>query len=204
MPEENTVIGNVKAVEAGDVFGIKADDSPWAVPFQFQDFYNDKAIKKFINSVERLVRTSREYKVYIELLRTNVHQLNHDNILSNITTADVDLEFHHYPFTLYEIVEVIMLDHIANDVKFTSFSLAKEIMELHYKHFIGIVPLTKTTHELAHSGNLFISTNQIFGEYKKFMELYPAGISVDLKDKIKKLEEYTSKGIPSDFKGLLK
>ena len=39
---------------------------------------DDKAVKRFIQSTERLIRTSREYKAYIELLRTNIFALNHN------------------------------------------------------------------------------------------------------------------------------
>ena len=157
MEEQETLIGNIKSVQEGEDFGIKSSESPWAVSYYFNDIYDEKAMKKFITSVEKLIRTSREYKAYIELLRTNVYALNHDSIMNNITTADVDLEFHHTPLTLYDIVETVILHHVANDEKFTSFSIAKEVMGLHFKHYIGICPMTKTTHELAHSGNLFIS-----------------------------------------------
>ena len=203
MPEDNK-IGNISPISAGDDFGIKADDSPFAVSFYFEDYYDDRACKKFINNVERLIRQSKEYKTYIELLRTNIVELNHDNILGNITTADVDLEFHHYPFTLYDIIEILMIHHIANKEKFTSFSIAKEVMELHYEHLIGLVPLTKTTHELAHAGSLFISSKQIFGKYREFMTRYKDGIPAEKRGKVEMMEKYTEDGIPSDFKGLFK
>ena len=177
-------IGNIEAISVGDDFGIKSTDSPFAESFYFEDYYDEKTVKCFIKNVEKLIRTSREYKAYIELLRTNIHVLNHDNILSNITNADVDLEFHHYPFSLYEIVEIVMLKHIAENEKFTSFQIAKEVMNLHYHHQIGLVPLTKTMHELAHSGNIFISNKQIFGNFRNLMKTHASGISRDLKDKI--------------------
>lgn len=205
MPEENkTVIGNIETVEIEGDFGIKANNSPFAVSFYFEDYYDDKVVKQFIKSVERMIRTSKEYKTYIELLRTNVFALNHDSIMTNITTADVDLEFHHTPFTLYDIVEIVILKHIAHNEKFTSFSLAKEIMNLHYKHKIGLCPLTKTTHELAHSGNLFISARQIFGDYKSFMSDYKDGVSANLIQKVASMEKMTEDDIPSDFRRLIK
>lgn len=205
MPEENNqVIGNIETVEANGHIGIQSTDSPWALDFYFVDVYDDKAVKRFIQTTERLIRTSREYKAYIELLRTNVFALNHDSIMANITTADVDLEFHHYPFTLYDIIETVMLKHVVAEEKFTSFSIAKEVMELHFHHYIGLVPLSKTNHELAHSGNLFLSKNQIFGDYRKFMELYKTGVSVDMKTKVETMENFSEMGIPSDFKGMFK
>lgn len=202
MAEENK-IGNISAVEANNQIGIKSDSSPFASTFYFEDYYDDKAIKKFIKNTERLIRQSREYSTYIELLRTNYHQLNRDNILSNINTGDVDLEFHHYPFSLYDILEVLLLQHMINKDKINTFRLAKETMELHYKHLIGLVPLTKTMHEMAHNGNLFISKEQIFGDYQGFMKMFPQAIPQDIKMKITEMEKNSLLNMPSDVKGVL-
>lgn len=201
--EEKEVIGNIKTIESGDDFGIKSENSPFVESFYFEDFYDDRSVKKFIKIVERLIRTSKEYNTYIGELRNNVSILNHDNILSNISAADVDLEFHHYPFTLYDIIEIVMLHHVVQKENFTSFSIAKEVMELHYKHLIGLVSLTKTTHELSHSGNLFLATTQVFGDYKHFIELYKDGLSGVMMEKINAIEQYTKDGIKTDFKGIL-
>lgn len=197
-------VGNVSSIETKDgQLGLKSDASPFAECFYFQDFYDEAAIKRFAKNVEKLIRTSREYSEYIELLRTNCVQLNHDNILHNITTGDVDLEFHHYPFTLYDIVTIVMNKHVVDASKFTSFSIAKEVMRLHYRHIIGLVPLTKTMHELAHDGKIFISTKQIFGNYKQFMAEYDSGITMEQKMDIQEIEDMTKIGTPSDVGGLL-
>jgi hypothetical protein len=197
-------IGNIQPVVSQDGNpGIKATTSPFVTTFYFDDFYDDKAVKAFSKSVEKLIRTSREYNDYIGLLRTNILALNKDNVLSNITTADVDLEFHHYPFTLYDIVQICMIQNMVNNVKFTSYSIAKEVMNLHYQNLVGLVPLTKTMHELAQSGDLFISSKQIFGNYKTFMTMYDKAISQDMKLKISKMEENTINNYPTDYKGIL-
>ena len=168
----------------------------------FSKFYEDREYKKFIKNVERQVRSSREYHMYVELLRTNISALNLDNILSHITTEDADLEFHHYPFSLYDMVDVMAIQKFFDAEDFTSLSLAKEVMELHYENLVGLVPLSKTTHELAHSGHLFLSASQVFGDYKKFMEKYPSGISETLQAKIEEMEDFTADNHPSDVKGL--
>jgi len=198
----NNAIGNIDTITDGSSIALKSQSSPFVADFNFTDIYDEKLIKQFTKSTERLIRSSREYNAYIELLRTNITALNKDNILSNITTADVGLEFHHYPLSLYDIIQVMMLHNITNNISFTSFSLAKQVMEEHFKHHIGLVPLTKTTHELAHSGNLFISKNQIFGDYTAFINDYKDGMTVDLKTKITNMENMSSKNVPSDFKGL--
>lgn len=199
--EENK-IGNISTINNDTSFGIKSDNSPFSQSFYFNDFYDENAIKRFIKSTERLIRTSREYKSYIEQLRTNVTQLNHDNILSNITTADVDLEFHHYPLTLYDIVEIVMIQNFINNKNFTSFSLAKQVMELHYKHLIGLVPLTKMNHELAHKNAIFISVRQIFGDWEGFCRKYNQALSNDIKVKIKEIKDKTNNNALTDYKGL--
>ena len=78
--------------------------------------------------------------------------------MGNISTLDTDLEFHHYPFTLYDICEIVVMKGAADQKYESSFSAAKKIMDLHYKNIIGLVPLTKTNHELAHDGKIFLST----------------------------------------------
>ena len=76
-------------------------------------------------------------------------------------------------------------------------------MDLHYKHHVGLVPLSKTNHELVHDGKLFISENQIFGNYKQFVNNYDIAISTELRTKIKDLKEYTEKDSPTDFMGII-
>lgn len=200
---EGNAVGNVSSVELNGQIGIKSDSSPFAECLYFQDFYDENAVKKFTKNVERLIRTSREYNDYIALLRTNCSELNHDNILHNITNSDVDLEFHHYPFSLFDIVSIVMNNHVIDGKKFTSFSLAKEIMKLHYEHKIGLVPLTKTMHELAHDGKLFLSTKQIFGDYKSFIKEYEKGITAEQIIGLEELEKLSNDGIPSDIGGIL-
>lgn len=196
-------IGNISSVETNGQLGIQADTTPFAECFYFQDFYDEAAVKRFTKNTEKLIRSSHEYNTYIELLRTNCNALNHDNILHNITTGDVDLEFHHYPFTLFDLVTIVMNKHVINGEKFTSFSLAKEIMCLHYKHLIGLVPLTKTRHELAHDGKLFLSEQQIFGNYKEFIKEYQDGLTPELMKKVQEMERLSKAGTPSDIGGRL-
>lgn len=203
MADENN-IGNIQSFESTNGPALKSTESPWIADFYFTDFYDEGLYKKFIKSIEKLIRTSREYHTYIELLRSNINELNHDNIQKNITTGDVDLEFHHYPFTLYDIADIVVSHHIIAGDNITSFSIAKEIMKIHYENIIGLVPLTKTNHELAHSGNLFISEKQIFGNYKEFMNRYSDGISPELMNKVLYMQQLSKSGMPSDFKNIMR
>ena len=178
---EDNKLANIEFKEIGGNPVVKSQNAPFVESFYFSKFYEEKAYKKFIQGIEKLVRTSREYKSYVELLRTNISALNVDNILSNITNADAEMEFHHYPYTLYEVVDAVCASKFLRKEKFTSFSVAKEVMDLHYKNMVGLVPLTKTNHELAHEGSLFISSKQVFGEYKAFSDMYDEAIGADVK-----------------------
>ena len=192
-------IGNLEF----DNLKIKSNRSIYCESFYFVDVFDEVNLKKFIKSVERTVRSSREYKKYIENLRTNVHALNYDTVMSNISNTDIALEFHHYPLSLYEISEILILDHLANKDNITSFSIAKEIMEYHFKNKIGLVSLSKTNHELAHDGAIFLHKNQIFGKYEEFINEHPGGISMDIRNKINRLNEMSDANVATDFKGLL-
>lgn len=200
---EKNSIGNIHSIEIKGNPVVKSENSIFAESFYFNGLYDENLYKKFIKNTEKLIRNSIEYKNYIELLRTNLTALNLDNILSNITTDDAELEFHHYPFSLYEIVDIVTTARYIKDQKVTSFAIAKEVMELHYKNQIGLVPLSITNHELAHNGNLFISTKQVFGNYSVFISNFTNIIPTILKDRVKKIEELTEKDIPSDLGGLL-
>jgi flagellar biosynthesis chaperone FliJ len=200
--EEKNKLGNINFIDQDGKPIIKSDNSPFPASFYFDKFYEEKEYKKFIKNIEKLIRTSNEYRNYIEQLHNTVAALNIDNILSYITDSDANVEFHHYPFTLYDIVDIVIIQKFFEQQNFTSFSIAKEIMELHYKNLIGIVPLTKTMHELAHAGELFLSSKQIFGNYKEFMKRYSEGINKDLKQKIDEMENSTEADYPSDIGGL--
>jgi hypothetical protein len=196
------IIGNIQAVEKNSKPMLKSANSIFYESFYFQDYYDDGLIKKFIKSTERLVRQSNEYTQYIAMVKTNYAMMGFDNVLSNIDSSDAEIEFHHYPFTLYDIIDIIMSYHLAKQDNFTSFSIAKEVMDLHFQQKIGIVPLSHTNHELAHAGALFISTKQIFGRWDEFAEQYKEGLSQEQKDKIKTLVSMSQAHAATDFKSL--
>ena len=194
----------IKYNDNGKNLSIKSDGNIFSEQYYYSDFFDEKGTRKFIKNIESLVRTSREYKNYIEQLRTNFSHLNQDAIMGNISTLDTDLEFHHYPFTLYDICEIVVMKGAVDQKYESSFSAAKKIMDLHYKNIIGLVPLTKTNHELAHDGKIFLSTKQIFGNWEEFYNQYLKYISVENKNKIKDLKEKSEANLPTDFQGFFK
>jgi hypothetical protein len=203
MEDNAARIGNIAAVGDPGKPAIKSDNSPFIEGFDFTDVYDERKLKAFLSSAEKLIRTSREYSTYISDLRSQVIDLNHDNILINITSEDAEMEFHHYPYTLYDICSIVLNKRLLKGEPTSTFDVAREVMGLHYRNEIGIVPLTQTTHELAHSGKLFLKKSQIFGDYAKFGRDYADAIPAELKDKVLKMEQLSDKGVPSDFGGIL-
>ncbi|QXN67837.1 hypothetical protein FPHOBKDP_00083 [Listeria phage LPJP1] len=123
---------------------------------------DSKSMNKFIKNIESLIRTSLEYSRYIGYLST-VQNINTDAIMANINSDDASLEFHHYPFTLYDIVEIVINKNIALQENFTSISIAREVLKLHYDNMIGLSRVSRTVHQLAHAGEIFIPLDSIFG-----------------------------------------
>lgn len=171
---------------------------------QVGSFYFDpddtKEIKSFIKNVQRLVRSSEEYKRYISYLNSEL-ELESDSFMGNITSESASLEFHHHPFTLYDIVEIIVNKHIMEDTDITSISIAEEVLKLHFDNLVGLVKLSATNHELVHEQKLFIPHDMIFGNVNEFVNIYYDYIYDDMIDKYNKLINIDeSKTYVNDFK----
>lgn len=141
-------------------------------------------MKKFIKHVELKIRTSDMYSTYLHMLINS--GLDHCSIKGNITNEDASIEFHHYPFTLYDIVYTMIKYKMANNEKISSFSLTKDVMEEHSKNIIGLLPLSKTYHELYHSGSLSITLDMVYGNIQGFIDKYEDFMSDDMIEKYNK------------------
>ena len=83
---------------------------------------------------------------------------------ADIVDTNVGLELHHYPFTLFDIVQGVLRHEygILSDREpvykrpVNLFKVAEKVMKLHYQGVIGLIPLSLTAHELAHNGDIFI------------------------------------------------
>ena len=137
-----------------------------------------KHFTKFIKAVERSVRSNIDYKLYLSAIREEP-KLSRDAFLHNISSDEVEIQLHHYPFNLYSVVRIIAEKFLLEDKRVSTFIVADEVIKLHLNDKIGLVPLSVTTHELAHLGKLNFIRTQIYGEwewfyntYKKYMDDY--------------------------------
>jgi hypothetical protein len=61
-------------------------------------------------------------------------------------------------------------------------------MRIHFTGIVGIVPLSKTVHELAHAGEIFINLKLVKTDYETYVKSNSNYIDEELLDKIKQLE----------------
>jgi hypothetical protein len=171
-----------------------------SITFDFRGFYDDKIFSRFVKSVEKLVRTDKSYLNYVGKIKDTETNLAKDVILNNLRSLDVTIEMHHHPFTLYDIVSIVALHNFNNDIPFTSFSLAKEVIGLHYANMVGLAPMSITTHQLAHisvehkSKRKYVSLTkkQIFGKYEDFVKMYKDGMTLETRQKYADFEEISN------------
>ena len=164
------------------------------------DISDDKSLTKYIKKVERIVRGSIEYRRYIRYLRNEV-DLNRCAFFSNIDMAiakRVQLEFHHHPFTLYDVVDIMIrrevLKNKADVLRFCNpLKIADSVMKLHFMNMVGLVPLTTTAHQLTHSGSIFIPISMAYGNVKKFIKKYEKYMSEEIKHKIEVFSDISKK-----------
>ena len=158
---------------------------------------DDKVINKFIKHVESKFRSSDQYLSYVSYIK-NEFSLYRCSILGNITTEYASIELHHYPLTLYEITETLIIHAFKNKIKINSFILINMLLDLHYKNLIGLVPLSETVHELVHSkndNNIVIPVESIFGNIQKFIEIYKNDMSNETIERYnKRIEKSNTEG----------
>jgi hypothetical protein len=160
------------------------------------DVYNhddEKQHEHYIKDVENTVRHSLEYKEFIKYIRNNM-SMNHDAFLKNISnedTFDIKIEIHHYPFSLHDIASIVYNKRSYYNESVTVQMVAKEVMQLHYKLMVGLIPLSETVHELYHKGRLFIPVDKILGRYQLFIRYYRPFIDPELLDSVERAEKYT-------------
>ena len=187
-------------IEELNLKDLNIDEPTEEVDIEISEYDNDIAsldleedlTEKVISFIERQIRSSYEYRQYIKYLREEL-DLTKCAMLPNIDCSNgaASLEFHHYPLNLYEITEIVakkMIDCLGENEKVSTFQIAEQVMAEHFKGNVGLVPLTKTLHEMAHNKAIIIPISKVNGNYHKFLTLYNSYIDEDIKDRITQAE----------------
>lgn len=147
----------------------------------------DKDKIKFIKRIEQLVRSSMEYRDYIAYLKEYV-DMKHCAFFNNVENeqgSKVRIEIHHEPLTLFDIVKTVINKFIEESIPLNDLYIADEVIELHYTNKVGLIPLSKSVHQIVHNSNeILIPLNLIYGEYRDFLEEYNDYLDEDILDKI--------------------
>lgn len=173
--------------------------------FYFSQWTEPKEIKSFIKNIERQIRTSKEYKTYIGHLNNEIG-IHSCAIYGNLTDdiEGLTLEYHHYPFTLYDITEIVVNKKIMNDEKFTTLDIIDEVLKLHEKNRVGLVKLCKTAHELVHAGAVFVKIESIFGDVQSFVQEYINYFPDEIVENYNKLIEMNKHGYDEKILEIIK
>lgn len=168
------------------------------------DFNDSKSFAKYISDLERIVRNSFEYRQFIYYLR-NTEGMSECSVLENVSNksnAQIKIEIHHSPFTLYDICTIVFKKRSSLNESLNINAVAEEILYLHYIGWVGLIPLSATVHDMVHNSYVFIPTNKIRGFYRQFIESYYNYINPDLLDCIDAAEKATKEGLDKKRKEL--
>lgn len=172
--------------------------------FNMEIVTSEKVKDKFIKTIERMIRSSYEYRNYLHILKNELDYTSCTFIPGlDLNNIRIGIEFHHYPFTLYDLV--------ANEIEYeinglenyyvNPFEIADRILQYHYMNIVGLVPLSITVHELVHDGKKFINEKYIIGNYEKYIKKCKKKIDGEFYSKIdlmRELSEKENQGISVD------
>ena len=147
----------------------------------------EKDKEKYIKRIEKVIRSSMEYKDYIQYLRDYV-DMSHCAFFNNVENSQgtrVRIEIHHEPLTLFDIVKTVLHKYIEEGIPLNDLYIADEVMDLHYRNLVGLIPLSKSMHQIVHNSNeIVIPLNLVYGDYKEFLNEYNDYLDEAILDKI--------------------
>lgn len=149
---------------------FKIENSPFELSLRISGFNDEKEEIKFIKSVEKMVRFSPEYRLWVEYIIDTLGQnkCEFTGELKSETSVDV----HHHPICLYTIVKAIIDDKLKKKESFCTFDIARDVIELHFQNKVGYVLMLSSLHEKYHNGFMQIPIEFVSGDYKYVLSHY--------------------------------
>lgn len=182
---------NIILAKRNEVSTITLPDVP-----QFEgviwDLDDPKDLNRYFKTVERQVRNSFEYRDMIYFIKNNYDMDQCAFIQYDPSdTYNISIEVHHYPFTLFDIVVIVYKKRNYYGEAINTAMMAKECTILHYKLLVGLIPLSKTVHQLVHDSKLFIPVDNVFGNWRQFVELYKDFCDEEQLETLNRIERYS-------------
>lgn len=172
--------------EGGIERAITSDDTTDAIMMYRprEAFVEDAPYKAFVKDVERMVRTSGDYKAFVNWMK-NVLGINFCQVSSKIIDGDATIEMHHGPiFTLFDYTAVILNHMLMSGEKVSTFRVASRVIDEHFAGRVQVVMLAVTNHEAISNRDLFLNVRQGIGNVDGFIKKYAAALDDEQKYKI--------------------
>jgi hypothetical protein len=162
------------------------------------DLKSNKERFKYCTMVKMMVRRSPEYREYVAFLKKYMGMDKCDAFRNLQPDYEAHkrytIELHHSPFTLMEIINVVVSKRQALGETLNPFFVTEEVLELHYDGKVGLINLSKTAHELAENGRIFIPLQRIYHQgYIEFVNDYEDYMDSNLKSKIEMIIQMSQK-----------
>lgn len=172
---------------------MKMEDVP-DYDMEDYDLFSEKDFKKYIDDIETMVRSSKEYKDAVQYMRKymDMNSSAFSNNINNIESTKIKIELHHTPFTLYDIALTVFNKRSRLGEPLDIELVAKEVAYLHYLLIVGLIPLSRTEHKLVHNQALFVPIDSVLGNYEKFIDMYEKDIPEDAMNRYNTYKEMTA------------
>lgn len=168
------------------------DDIP---PYDIKDYdlFDEKDFNKYLQDIERVIRSSMEYREFINYLREymDMNKCSFFENVSNINSYKIKIHIHHHPLTLYDIVVIVYNKRSFFEESLEAEMVAKEAMYIHYFMMVGLIPLSETVHDLVHDQLIFIPLDKVMGNWEEFLDTYSDFIPTETLEKIERYKRNT-------------
>lgn len=149
---------------------LHLENSEFDLHLRINHFEDEGEKIRFIKSVEKMIRRSPEYGLWRNYIMDVLGQTTCE--ITNESSTDCSIEVHHHPLGLYTIVETIVDDYINKNREFSTFDVAKDVIELHFQNRVGYIVLISNMHEKFHNGKLQLPIEFVRGDYKYIPQHY--------------------------------
>jgi hypothetical protein len=147
---------------------LKLKDSVFCLPLRVKSFNTEKEQIAFIRNVEKLIRSSLEYKLWVSYITST---LGHTKCcLTDEKLSECQLDVHHHPLDLFLIVKMIINDFIEKNTEFTTYDICEQVMELHYQNKVSYMVLLSDLHYKYHNGFQKLPIEYVHGDYKYLLD----------------------------------
>jgi hypothetical protein len=170
MSEKSNVDVKLPPIDPEEKNIFKIDNAPFELALRIDGFSNEKEQIAFIKSVEKMVRFSPEYKLWVNYIIDTLGQ-NKCEFTGEIK-GECPVEVHHHPICLYTIVKTVIDQKLKSKQSFCTFDIARDVIELHFQNKVGYVVMLSDLHAKYHNGFMQIPIEFVSGDYKHILHNY--------------------------------